>query len=177
MGSRSKSSRTPCAGLPVSKIDPIEFEDRQKLLGNCSETARQLLGNCSCVALPPASMQSSCVVLHMEVRMPQAQDALERPLDRLFPTRFSTAVPDAVLPPPSLESYRIHPWMRTSCIHAVVLHCWHTCHPWQKKHPVTPGVFVNEGQSSFFSVAAGVSGSGIIDGPFWSILRPSSGVA
>ncbi len=52
----------------------------------------------------------------------QLPDALERPLDRLFQTRFSTAVPDAVLPPPSLESYRIHPWMRTSCIRAVVLH-------------------------------------------------------
>jgi len=26
--------------------------------------------------------------------------------------------------------YRIHPWMRTSCIRAVVLRCRHTGHPW-----------------------------------------------
>ena len=30
----------------------------------------------------------------------------------LFPTRLSTAVPDAVLPPPSLESYLLHPCSR-----------------------------------------------------------------
>jgi hypothetical protein len=38
--------------------------------------------------------------------------------EKLFQTPFSTAVPDAVLPPPSLESYLPHPWGRTSGIHA-----------------------------------------------------------
>jgi hypothetical protein len=65
----------------------------------------------------------------MDVRMSRAQDAQERPLDGcsrrrsrpLFPTRFSTAVPDAVLPPPSFDSYRLHPWRRTFPIHGVVL--------------------------------------------------------
>ncbi len=83
--------------------------------------SRQPLGNCSCIALPPASLQSSCVVLHKDVRMPRAQDALERPLDCCFRRSSRPLVPDAVLPHPSLDAYLPRPWGRTPCIHAVAL--------------------------------------------------------
>ena len=56
----------------------------------------------------------------MRVRTRRFLRVLKLPLSRslqrwlrhprsLFQTRLSTAVPDAVLPPPSLESYRLHP--------------------------------------------------------------------
>ncbi|MEP6880778.1 MAG: hypothetical protein ABI866_02235, partial [Dokdonella sp.] len=63
-------------------------------------TARQLLLRCA--AHGSANAASACDGMDAGGRATQEQlpDALERPLDRLFPTRF----------------YRIHPWMRTSCI-------------------------------------------------------------
>src|SRR5690606_5645946 len=83
---------------------------------------RQLLGNCSCVALdgcsrrrstasihgcvPPASVQSSCVVGI------QAIHGIADNCSATAPALLSTAVPDAVLPHPSMDAYLLHPCSR-----------------------------------------------------------------
>ena len=82
----------------------------------------QLLGNCS------------CVVLHKDVQMPRAQDALERPLDGRS-RRRSTASIHGCVPPASMQSscvvgiQSIHGHMPTTA-RQLLLRCRHTVHPW-----------------------------------------------
>jgi hypothetical protein len=65
--------------VPANRHDTCMRADRGAL-AQMDRPSRQLLLRCPISCIPAVVGNCSCVVLHMDVRMPRAQDALERPL-------------------------------------------------------------------------------------------------
>ncbi len=121
---RWKSGRNICLAIASAFPLKAQFEPGPSLgepslvLGNRSRMcSRHSLGLRSRhdstdyfhVIVPPASMQSSRRYFTSYVPIVVCRSR------SLLQARLSTAVPDAVLPPPSLGSYRLLPCNRTFC--------------------------------------------------------------
>ena len=115
--SRRRSTASIHGCVPPASVQSSCVVGIQAILGiacNCLEEERSITDRTHRALWSIAGVGQRCALTSSIASPATARQLLLRCSRRPFPTPF----------------YRIHPWMRTSCIHAVVLRCRHTGHPW-----------------------------------------------